>query len=76
MEMEYLGIMEEQETEYYHSWMYYIYRKGNKLIAGSATNTGYLPIIEIEYDTDMSLDENLLELYNTIIDYECEIYTE
>lgn len=68
--MEYLGIMEEQETEYYHSWSYYIYREGNKLIAGISTNTGCLPIIEIEYDTDMSLDWNLAELHDTIIDYE------
>lgn len=43
-------------------------RNGDKLIAGSATNTGIIPEFEIEYDENKSEDENLQDLYDKIVE--------
>lgn len=43
-------------------------KRGNKLIAGSTTNTEIIPEFEIDFDEDKSEDENLQDLYDKIVE--------
>lgn len=52
--------------------LYLDYDEGN-LIAGSATNTGVLPEHEIRYDWDLSLDQNIQNLYDFILENNPEL---
>ena len=72
-EAEYLGILEEPDTEEHHGWYYYVQKLGDKLMAGCVTNTGFKPCIEVQYDEDESRDENLSRLYDAIVEAEYRI---
>lgn len=48
-------------------YMYIDYHKGN-LVAGHATNAGMISEIEIEYDENKSIDRNLQDLYDAIVE--------
>lgn len=61
MNNEYLGIMEFDSGSYY-----YIERQGDKLVAGTCCNTGLLPELEMDYDWDVSEEENLQELHQML----------
>lgn len=68
MTEEYLGIIEIDSSYYYH-----VVIDGNKLIAGTVTNTGFIPGIEIDYDADESMDDNLGRLYDAIVEAQYSI---
>lgn len=46
-------------------YMYVEYKDG-KLYAGPATNVGLMPVVTIDYDRDLSVDQNLQNLYDEI----------
>ena len=52
--------------------LYLDYNEGN-LIAGSATNLGVVPEHEIRYDWDLSLDQNIQNLYDFILENNPEL---
>ena len=52
-------VMEFPNGEYF-----YVNKTGNTLSIGSATNNGFIPEYEIDYDEDLSLDMNLQNLYD------------
>ena len=47
---------------------YYVEKKDDKLIAGSACNVGLIPEFEIPYDDSFSYDQNLETMYYEIYD--------
>lgn len=54
----------------------YVEYKDGKLIAGGATNTGIIPEYELAYDHDSSVDENLADLYDKILEQHPEYLDE
>lgn len=59
--------------EFPNGTILYVYRNGDKLIAGSATNEGIIPEFEVDYDSDYNDDWNLQNLYDTIINERPEL---
>lgn len=55
---------------------YYVNYDGYTLQAGSATNNGFMVEYEIDYDHDKSIDANLNDLYDKIIEEHPEYVTE
>lgn len=55
------NVIEFPNGEYVH-----IEYKDGKIVAGGATNTGIIPQYEIEYDHDISVDDNIQNLYDLI----------
>ena len=55
---------------------YYVNYDGYTLQAGSATNNGFMVEYEIDYDHDKSIDVNLNDLYDKIIEEHPEYVTE
>lgn len=51
----------------------YVAKRGNRLVAGGATNAGMFDDYSIEYDEDKSFDENLQDLYDKIIEARPEL---
>lgn len=58
-----LNVFEFDDGSYY-----YIEKQDDRLIAGSATNTGILPEYDILYDDSCTYDQNLETLYYEILD--------
>lgn len=56
----------------------YLYVKWNngKLTAGGVTNTGMIPEYEMDYDSDISVDQNLNNFYDYIIEQTPELMDE
>ena len=62
-------VLEKSNTFEFESGDYcYVGYKDGKLFAGSATNSGIMHDVEIDYDKDLSVDENLERLYNAVIE--------
>ena len=62
-------VLEKSNTFEFESGDYcYVGYKDGKLFAGSATNSGIMHDVEINYDKDLSVDENLERLYNAVIE--------
>jgi hypothetical protein len=50
--------------------VYHVIKNGDKLQAGYATNTGIIPLVELESDDCYGLDQNLAELYALSVEFE------
>jgi hypothetical protein len=50
--------------------VYHVIKNGDKLQAGYATNTGIIPLVELEIDYCYGLDQNLAELYALSVEFE------
>lgn len=64
MNNEYLGFMLFDRDGEIHT--YDIERQGDKLVAGTCCNTGLLPELEMDYDWDVSEEENLQEFHQML----------
>lgn len=65
--MQHLCNIIEMENSYY-----YITTENGKMIAGSATNIGIMPEVVIDYDDEISYDENLYNLYEALCEYDAQ----
>ena len=65
--MQYIGIIELENGDYYE--VFKIESDGkNYLEAGACTNTGFLSYYGIDYDDDVTLDENIERLYDHVVE--------
>lgn len=55
---------------------YYIEKRGDKLIAGSVCNWGIISDVEIDYDYELPIDDNLSALYDAVKEYDDKRYLE
>lgn len=53
---------------------YYIEKQGDKLVAGSVCNWGIIPDIVIDYNPEISVDDNICNLYDAVREYDDAMY--